>query len=123
MTRQKGSCFEVLPDLSDLLFNFAVHIRISNRRSQRSQRGRFTVSHASNKSQPLDDPDGTTRFSPVIEPGHTYASVTDHISAIVLTRPTSNGWIFGFAISFLLLMAFLHATAYLFYRGVGIWGT
>ncbi len=60
---------------------------------------------------------------PVIQPGHSYASVTDQISAIVLTRPTSCGWIFGFAISFLLLMAFLYATAYLFARGVGIWGT
>lgn len=61
--------------------------------------------------------------APVIEPGHTYASVTDQISAIVLTRPTSRGWLIGFAASFLLLMAFLYATAYLFATGVGIWGT
>lgn len=65
----------------------------------------------------------TALESPVIEPGHTYASVTDQISAIVLTRPTSRGWILGFAISFTLLMAFLYATAYLFATGVGIWGT
>jgi len=60
---------------------------------------------------------------PVLEPGHTYASVTDKISSIVLTRKTSRGWIFGFAVSFTLMMAFLYATAYLFYRGIGIWGT
>jgi Ni/Fe-hydrogenase subunit HybB-like protein len=61
--------------------------------------------------------------TPVIEPGHTYASVTDQISAIVLTRPVSNGWAFGLAVSMLLLMALLYATAYLFAVGVGIWGT
>jgi molybdopterin-containing oxidoreductase family membrane subunit len=61
--------------------------------------------------------------SPALEPGHTYASVTDQISAIVLTRSTSRGWILGFAVSFTLLMAFLYATAYLFAKGVGIWGT
>jgi len=36
--------------------------------------------------------------APVIEPGHTYSSVTDKISAIVLTRPTSLRMGRGFAI-------------------------
>jgi Ni/Fe-hydrogenase subunit HybB-like protein len=63
------------------------------------------------------------RESPILGAGHTYASVTDQISAIVLTRKTSRGWIFGFAVSFALMMAFLYATAYLFARGIGIWGT
>jgi Ni/Fe-hydrogenase subunit HybB-like protein len=60
---------------------------------------------------------------PMLEPGHTYGSVTDQISAIVLTRRTPRGWFVGFGISFLLLMAFLYATAYLFAKGIGIWGT
>ena len=30
--------------------------------------------------------------APVIEPGYTFGTVTDKISSIVLTRPTSNGW-------------------------------
>jgi hypothetical protein len=30
--------------------------------------------------------------APVIEPGYTFGSVTDKISAIVLTRRTSAGW-------------------------------
>jgi len=59
----------------------------------------------------------------ILGPGHTYASVTDQISAIVLTRKTSRGWLFGFAVSFALMMAFLYATAYLFAKGIGIWGT
>jgi molybdopterin-containing oxidoreductase family membrane subunit len=58
----------------------------------------------------------------VLRPGHTFGSVTDTISAIVLTRPISKGWIFGFALSFTLLMIFLAAVTYLFLKGVGIWG-
>jgi Ni/Fe-hydrogenase subunit HybB-like protein len=59
---------------------------------------------------------------PVIEPGYDYASVTDKISAIVLRKRTPKGWIFGFAISFVLLMVLFYAVAYLLMIGVGIWG-
>jgi Ni/Fe-hydrogenase subunit HybB-like protein len=60
--------------------------------------------------------------APVIEPGYTFGTVTDKISSIVLTRPTSNGWYFGFGIAFLITMGLLYAIGYLFLRGVGIWG-
>jgi len=60
--------------------------------------------------------------APVIEPGHTFATVTDKISSIVLTRPTSNGWLIGFGACFLIVMILLYAIGYLFVRGVGIWG-
>jgi hypothetical protein len=40
--------------------------------------------------------------APVIEPGYTLGSVTDKISSIVLTRPTSNAWFVGFGVMFLL---------------------
>jgi molybdopterin-containing oxidoreductase family membrane subunit len=60
--------------------------------------------------------------APVLRPGHTYASVTEKISSIVLTRGTSRGWLFGFGVAFSLTMVFLLATAYLFAVGVGIWG-
>jgi Ni/Fe-hydrogenase subunit HybB-like protein len=59
---------------------------------------------------------------PVISPGHTYASVTDKISQIVLTRKTPRGWLIGFAISFLLAMMLLFTIASLLVRGVGLWG-
>ncbi|HXY50564.1 MAG TPA: NrfD/PsrC family molybdoenzyme membrane anchor subunit [Terriglobales bacterium] len=62
------------------------------------------------------------RQAPVISPGYTFGTVTDKISSIVLTRPTSNGWFVGFGISFLLLMLLLYAAGYLFVRGIGIWG-
>ena len=58
----------------------------------------------------------------VIGPGYDYASVTDKISSIVLTRGTPKWWIFGFAISFVLLMVLLWAVTYLLVVGVGIWG-
>ena len=59
---------------------------------------------------------------PIIEPGHTYATVTDKISAIVLTRPTPKFWYIGFGLSFILVLILLYAAAYLFTVGVGIWG-
>jgi molybdopterin-containing oxidoreductase family membrane subunit len=73
----------------------------------------------------MDDPTQVTsggRRAPVIEPGHTFATITDKISSIVLTRPVSNGWLVGFGIGFLLTMMLLYAIGYLFLRGVGIWG-
>jgi len=73
----------------------------------------------------MDDPTQVEmgpRRAPVIEPGYTFATITDKISEIVLTRPTSNGWLIGFGISFLLVMIMLYAIGYLFLRGVGIWG-
>src|SRR5579862_8784778 len=60
--------------------------------------------------------------APVIEPGYTFGTVTDKISSIVLTRPTSNGWFVGFGVAFLITMMLLYALGYLFVKGVGIWG-
>src|ERR1017187_10186645 len=60
--------------------------------------------------------------APVIEPGHTFGTVTEKISAIVLTRPASNGWFLGFGIAFMLTMMMLFAIGYLVLKGIGIWG-
>ena len=46
---------------------------------------------------------------PLIEPGHTYATVTDKISAIVLTRPTPKFWYIGFGLSFIFVLILLYA--------------
>src|SRR5437660_9005939 len=59
---------------------------------------------------------------PVIGPGYTFGSVTDKISAIVLTRRTPLGWYVGFSISFLLFLLLMYALTYLLVVGVGIWG-
>jgi len=72
---------------------------------------------------PVNSPDADVRpLSPVIEPGYTYASVTDKISAIVLTRPTSLGWVAGFTLAFGLVMVLTIAVAWLIIKGTGIWG-
>jgi molybdopterin-containing oxidoreductase family membrane subunit len=57
-----------------------------------------------------------------LAPGHSYASVTDKISSIVLVEGTKKGWWVGFALAFALFMVFNMAVSYLFYKGVGIWG-
>src|SRR5262245_45316393 len=58
----------------------------------------------------------------VIGPGHTYGSITDKVSAIVLTRPTSRGWYLGFALGFAVCMVLFGTISYLLAVGVGIWG-
>ncbi len=58
----------------------------------------------------------------IIQPGHTMATVTDKISSIVLTRPTTPGWVFGFLIGFSLLMVLNLVVTMLMVKGVGIWG-
>src|SRR6201997_1432140 len=63
-----------------------------------------------------------SRLARVLQPGHSYASVTDKIASIVLTRPTSLGWIVGFAITFGAVMMLTVALAWLIIKGVGIWG-
>jgi Ni/Fe-hydrogenase subunit HybB-like protein len=60
--------------------------------------------------------------APVIQPGHTFASITDKIAGIVLLRPIKAGWVFGMFICFLILQWFLFAVCWLFYKGVGVWG-
>ena len=70
---------------------------------------------------PVNSPE-IRRLTPVLEPGHTYSSVTEKISSIVLTRPTSFGWIVGFALSFATVMMLTVALAWLITKGVGIWG-
>src|SRR5258708_22253283 len=61
--------------------------------------------------------------SPVLEPGYTFTSVTDKISSIVLTRPTSLGWVVGFTFTFGLVMILTVSLAWLIIKGVGIWGS
>src|SRR5437763_499646 len=70
---------------------------------------------------PVDSPE-IRRLTPVIGPGHTFGSVTDKISSIVLTRPTSLGWYIGFLIAFSLMGMMTIAIGWLVIKGVGIWG-
>ncbi|HTK77776.1 MAG TPA: NrfD/PsrC family molybdoenzyme membrane anchor subunit [Gemmataceae bacterium] len=58
----------------------------------------------------------------LIGPGHTFGTVTDKISAIVLTRPTGRKWWIGFAIALSLAMLLLMTLTHLVLTGVGIFG-
>jgi Ni/Fe-hydrogenase subunit HybB-like protein len=73
-------------------------------------------------SQPPENQPEIRRLDPVLGPGHTYASVTDKIAAVVLTRRPSMGWIVGFSVSFCVVMVLFVSLAWLITKGVGIWG-
>ena len=68
------------------------------------------------------EPVVATGTPPVIAPGHTFSTVTDKISSIVLTRRTPLGWWFGFGITFLLAALLFISLANLVVQGIGIWG-
>jgi len=75
--------------------------------------------------QPIEDPNRAVVASAtvdVIAPGHTFGTVTDKISSIVLARKTPIGWWIGFLIAFGLANLLLMSVTYLFLKGVGIWG-
>jgi Ni/Fe-hydrogenase subunit HybB-like protein len=59
---------------------------------------------------------------PVIGPGHSYDSITEKISAIVLTRRHPIGWFVTVAIGFLLVNGLGLSVGYLVFKGIGIWG-
>jgi len=73
-------------------------------------------------NEPLEAVRPPRELPPIIGPGHTFGSVTDKISAVVLTGRTPRWWFIGFAISFSLLMLFLYSVSYLILKGIGIWG-
>jgi len=58
----------------------------------------------------------------VIQPGHTFATVTDKIASIVLTRPIGRGWLVLVVITGFLTIMLSTAVGYLLAVGVGIWG-
>src|SRR3974377_576304 len=58
----------------------------------------------------------------VIAPGYTFATVTDQISAVVMTRHTPLFWFASFVVAFMLLQGLLASAVLLFAKGTGIWG-
>ena len=59
---------------------------------------------------------------PVIEPGHTFESITRKISAIVLTKYQPIPWVVTTFIGFIFVNILMVAVGYLFLKGIGIWG-
>jgi Ni/Fe-hydrogenase subunit HybB-like protein len=58
----------------------------------------------------------------IIAKGYTFASVTDQIAAVVLTKRTPLFWFAGLAVGLGLLFILLWSVAVLFAKGVGVWG-
>ena len=74
---------------------------------------------------PIEDPNRAVvgaAVPPIIAPGHTFGSVTDKISGIVLTHRTPIGWFLGFAIAFMFLTILNLTIVKLLFTGIGIWG-
>jgi Ni/Fe-hydrogenase subunit HybB-like protein len=74
------------------------------------------------ESEPTKESAEAQDSLPLIEPGHTFASITDKISAIVLTSRTPRFWYVGFGLSFILVLGLLYCIAALLTIGVGLFG-
>ena len=72
-------------------------------------------------AQPVELP-SKIEVGPVIDEGHSLASVSDKIGGIVLKRKITIGWVFGFLIAFSVLQLLMGAASWLIIKGVGIWG-
>jgi molybdopterin-containing oxidoreductase family membrane subunit len=59
---------------------------------------------------------------PTLEPGHSFASITDHISSIVLRKTMPRSWYVFFGISLIGMGILSVAVMKLIFVGVGIWG-
>ncbi|HTV78404.1 MAG TPA: NrfD/PsrC family molybdoenzyme membrane anchor subunit [Steroidobacteraceae bacterium] len=75
------------------------------------------------KDAPVNNPmvDPVTGEYRVIAPGHTFKSVTEEVSRIVLTSHTPLGWYFGFMVAGSVVGILMICLAWLFLKGVGIW--
>ena len=69
--------------------------------------------------QPSSPSPGTPQ---IIGPGHTFATLTDKISAIVLTQRTPWFWYVGFGLSFVLVLVLFYCIAALLTVGIGLFG-
>src|SRR4029077_11283410 len=58
----------------------------------------------------------------VLAPEHDYRSVTDKLTALVLTKNTPFAWFVATGIGFILLSGMMLAISYLLLKGIGIWG-
>jgi Ni/Fe-hydrogenase subunit HybB-like protein len=60
---------------------------------------------------------------PIILGTTSLGALTDQVTSAVLTRPTPVPWMVVFAVGLLLFSIFLITLSYLFYQGIGIFGT
>jgi len=63
-----------------------------------------------------------TPVSDVLEPGHSYGSVTTKITTAILSPGFRPGWLVGFLIAFGIVQMFMFAITAVLVKGVGLWG-
>jgi molybdopterin-containing oxidoreductase family membrane subunit len=59
---------------------------------------------------------------PVIGPGHTFRSINEQLTSIVLTTHTPVAWFATAGVGFIFVLVLTVAVSYLVLRGIGIWG-
>jgi Ni/Fe-hydrogenase subunit HybB-like protein len=60
--------------------------------------------------------------SDVIEPGHSFGSITSKISSAILRPGFQPGWLIGFLLAFGVVQMFMFALTAVLVKGVGLWG-
>src|SRR5256886_10950512 len=70
----------------------------------------------------MDPKPATSPAAPLIEPGHTFGSITDKISAVVLSGRQPISWFVVLSIGLLLCGMLGMAITWLLIKGTGIWG-
>jgi len=60
---------------------------------------------------------------PVISPGHSYGTITDKLTGLVLTKQTPLVWFAIIGAGFTLVTGLIISITYLVFKGIGIWGT
>src|SRR5437868_5948309 len=70
----------------------------------------------------MDPKPATYPAAPLIEPGHTFGSITDKISAVVLSGRQPISWFVVLSIGLLLCGMLGMAITWLLIKGTGIWG-
>ena len=70
----------------------------------------------------MDETRATRTEHPIIAPGHSFGTITDKISSIVLTKTAPLPWYAAAGIGFLLTMLLFYSLGYLVVKGTGIWG-
>ena len=74
--------------------------------------------------QQTEYPSGDVRIpAALIGPGHSYRSIADKLTSVVLTKNTPIAWFAFMFVGFTLVTVLTVSIVYLFLKGIGIWGT
>jgi Ni/Fe-hydrogenase subunit HybB-like protein len=72
--------------------------------------------------KPRTHRNGTPEEAPIIAPGHTFDSITEAISQVVLRKETPRWWFGALLVAISFAVGLLFALTVLVFKGIGIWG-